>query len=560
MRTYILSGAAVVFCSSAAFVGGVFASPSLRGTARTDCVSSPVEEEVAAEGEPEAAVASGEDEVAAKPEPREPTDEDQWPYRNWVVEKETKGDRVYSKIRFLWIRPEPRETTTFLGYLSLGDSVRLKGGSPEKAFVKKANSTHCDAWYEIEPRGFVCINEDSASFDPDEQAVAMLRPEKADRLSPWPYDYGESVAGTPIYSIIPPKHSQRRNESALGRHLSHVRQARAVKTEEEKIAIDPMLEGVDVQLTGREPPTLLPLGPRGRTNKTQVVRGSTVGFVDTFDADGRSWLLSWDRGIIPRDRVKLYPKSQFHGVAINDEVKLPIAFFRDKQPRYRRTADGKGVEVVEGQFWDRQSWVMATEEQLEIDGKRYLVTKKDGLLASVDGVSLARRSHYIPPRIQDQAEGRRTWIDVSILGGWLVAYEYNKPVYATMVSPGRGGVPKHGVDPLETASTPVGRFRITGKFVTATMISNASKDIIHDEVMYTQNFSGPYALHGAYWHDAWGKPKSGGCVNLSPIDARRLFAWTDPQLPPSWHAVQLVTGYEGALAEYENATLVYLHK
>ena len=77
-------------------------------------------------------------------------------------------------------------------------------------------------------------------------------------------------------------------------------------------------------------------------------------------------------------------------------------------------------------------------EGLDLSGKRYLVTKENGLLASVDDVSLARRSHYIPPRIQNKEDGRRTWIDVSILGGWLVAYEYNKPVYATMVSPGRG--------------------------------------------------------------------------------------------------------------------------
>ena len=54
--------------------------------------------------------------------------------------------------------------------------------------------------------------------------------------------------------------------------------------------------------------------------------------------------------------------------------------------------------------------------------------------------------------------------------------------------------------------------------------------------------------------------KSGGCVNLAPIDARRLFAWTEPQLPAGWHSVQLVTGYENALSEYQRATLVYVHK
>jgi len=261
---------------------------------------------------------------------------------------------------------------------------------------------------------------------------------------------------------------------------------------------------------------------------------------------------------VPADRVMKYPKSPFHGVALNEKVRLPIAFFRSDRPKYRRTENGKVVKT--GESWPRQGWVQLTEQTIDFDDKRFLVTKDNGLLCDVDDISVARKSHYIPPRIEQMDKGRRTWIDVSVLNGWLVAYEYDKPVYATMVSPGRGGVPKHGVDPLETASTPVGRFRITGKFVTATMISNASKDIIHDEVMYTQNFTGPYALHGAYWHDEWGNKKSGGCVNLAPIDARRLFAWTEPELPPSWHAVQLVTGYENALEEYQRATLVYLHK
>jgi hypothetical protein len=35
---------------------------------------------------------------------------------------------------------------------------------------------------------------------------------------------------------------------------------------------------------------------------------------------------------------------------------------------------------------------------------------------------------------------------------------------------------------------------------------------------------------------------SGGCVNLPPIDSRRIFAWTDPPLPPGWHGVRWIPG------------------
>jgi len=110
---------------------------------------------------------------------------------------------------------------------------------------------------------------------------------------------------------------------------------------------------------------------------------------------------------------------------------------------------------------------------------------------------------------------------------------------------------------LETASTPAGDFAISGKFHTATMTSNYSDKVVHSEVPYTQNFSGPYALHVAYWHDDWGIGKSGGCVNLSPIDGMRLFAWTDPQLPPGWHGMRAI---KSDAAHYEAATIVSLHR
>ena len=35
------------------------------------------------------------------------------------------------------------------------------------------------------------------------------------------------------------------------------------------------------------------------------------------------------------------------------------------------------------------------------------------------------------------------------------------------------------------------------------------------------------AIHGAYWHDHFGEPWSHGCVNLSPEQAKILYAWAD---------------------------------
>jgi hypothetical protein len=66
----------------------------------------------------------------------------------------------------------------------------------------------------------------------------------------------------------------------------------------------------------------------------------------------------------------------------------------------------------------------------------------------------------------------------------------------------------------------------------------APHELIHSDVPWTQNFSGPHALHGAYWHNDWGELKSGGCINVSPIDGKWLYEFTEPAVPPDWHAVR----------------------
>jgi lipoprotein-anchoring transpeptidase ErfK/SrfK len=38
------------------------------------------------------------------------------------------------------------------------------------------------------------------------------------------------------------------------------------------------------------------------------------------------------------------------------------------------------------------------------------------------------------------------------------------------------------------------------------------------------------AFHAAYWHNDFGRPKSRGCINMRPEDAKWLFRWTQPQV------------------------------
>ncbi|MBW2454180.1 MAG: L,D-transpeptidase family protein [Deltaproteobacteria bacterium] len=471
---------------------------------------------------------------------------DAWPPR--PAPSDQTGDRIYSKVRHLWIRPAVH-SRAWLGYLSLGDSVRVKDGNAEQAYVTKGDSENCQKWYAVEPEGFACTGR-RATLDAQDEEIVELRRTRADPTSPWPYHYGESL-GVPVYNELPSKDAQGRREPGLEAYLDKVAQAQAAGSEEDRKAIDKRFFGMTFSATGKGPPKLLELGPGGRTLSTRVVRGSTIAYTDSFDLEGRPFLLTWDRGIAPLDKVRPYPESPFQGVILGGDHRLPIAFFRgEDRPQYRRT--GAGDFEPTGNHFKRLSWIELTGTTAKQDGETYEQTTKPDLWCARADAAIVRAVDEPPARIAQRDEGRRTWLDISILGGTLVAYENRRPVYATLISPGRGGIPRRGVPTLDTASTPTGQFPVVGKFLTATMVSGSISDLVHAEVQYTQNFDGPYALHGAYWHDRFGEKKSGGCVNLSPIDSMRIFAWTEPALPLGWHGLRTAT--------FGHKTLLQLHR
>ncbi|WP_437899763.1 L,D-transpeptidase family protein [Sorangium sp. So ce124] len=461
-----------------------------------------------------------------------------------------EGARIYSKARFAWISPGPYPTRGWSGYLGLGGSVALRGGSVEAA---RTPGEGCDAWYAIEPRGYVCAGA-SAAVDPNDPVVVALQPHAPRVDSPWPYDYAEST-GAPRYPQLPSAKEQRRAEWDLEEHLANIAKVRAAEGagEEAIREIDEALVGVDLKPTGVAAPALFPFGGLVREGRDRIVNGSTVAFTRAFDAQDRTWVVTSDQAYMPKDRLKPYPRSSFQGVWLKDGRSLPLAFFRKTdRPKYQRGAGGR-FEPTGASFARLASVGLTGRAELE-DGERFLETQEPGVYVRADDTVVIEAAKSSPLEGEaDPSSPPRKWIEVSVLGGWFVAYEELTPVFATLISPGRGGVPRQGIPAIETAATPTGRFRIDGKFVTATMVSSTNDKIVHSEVQFVQNFSGPHALHGAYWHDAWGEPKSGGCVNLSPIDAKQMFAWTDPPVPEGWHGLR-------ASRDAGRSTVVLIHR
>ena len=97
-----------------------------------------------------------------------------------------------------------------------------------------------------------------------------------------------------------------------------------------------------------------------------------------------------------------------------------------------------------------------------------------------------------------------------------------------------------GATPAPTApeSSSAATFRVREKHVAATMDGDTSGELYSiDDVPYILYFHASYAVHGAFWHEEFGRVRSHGCVNLSPPDAKRVFFWSDPPVPQGWHAV-----------------------
>ena len=267
-----------------------------------------------------------------------------------------------------------------------------------------------------------------------------------------------------------------------------------------------------------------------------VPESSVIAFTRAFEAFGRTFLLATDQTVVPADRVRAYARSSFHGVVLGDDVNLPLAWMRGSpKPKFVRMDDD--VRPLAALPWPVRSFVGLTGASVTLGTTRYLETRETN-----DGhpVFIAERDATVVSEAANLPAGLKPaqkWIAVSISQGTLVAYEGSRAVYTTLVSPGRGGIPTPGRDLVEASTTPLGRFTITFKDKAATMSPDFPDLPLHHwiaDVPFTQYFRPPFALHGAFWHERFGEPASGGCINLAPIDAEALFAWSDPQVPTEW--------------------------
>ncbi len=279
------------------------------------------------------------------------------------------------------------------------------------------------------------------------------------------------------------------------------------------------------------------------TADRELEAGWGVAVVEQRTVDEERWARTTKGTWIAMRDLVAARASSFHGEAIPDG-KLDVAWVLRDHANVWASPLSPAQKSPPRDVLPRFRLVRVLEEA----GGLVRIGEEQWMLAG----DLARPTLSRPPSELARPETR--WIDVELAAQTLVAYVGERPVYATIVSAGRGSTAstqqagREG-SPASTTITPRGVHRIWVKILGSDMSDLGRDDLdAHyslEEVPYVQFFDGAVALHGTYWHSDFGREHSHGCVNLAPQDARWLFEFTGPRVPTGWKAAYPTTMDEG---------------
>jgi len=261
----------------------------------------------------------------------------------------------------------------------------------------------------------------------------------------------------------------------------------------------------------------------------RVLEGSnTVRAAGATTIDGKRYWLTSKGDLIDASQIIQISPSSFKGVAIAEGAAMPGWIRGRKDP-------SKPVKTLARRELAPRTVVTIQEESA------------DGRFVRVNDTDWVPRGDVRMAALTTPPEGTgagEKWFDVDLDTQILVAYEGTRPVYATLVSTGKYG---HW--------TPTLISRVQAKHESTPMTSDKGDVYSVADVPWTMFYDGHYALHTSYWHNGFGGPRSHGCINLAPRDARLLYQWSSPDVPPGWTSVYGTEAHPGSLVRVHSAKL-----
>ncbi len=393
--------------------------------------------------------------------------------------------RIFAKRFVATVFAEPAIEAPRLGYLRAGTVVQ----SPDPAPVGVDGCP--GGWYTLTTGGYVCDGIHVTAFLGEK--LPELRGKQADLEDKLPYRYATVRQPTPEFQRLPT-----------------AAQREALNSVTDGGVPDPETASLSSSLVRR---ILQP--------------GFYVSLDRQFQKQGHTYWRTQHNGFVEAERLRGREGSDFAGVELGGRhPSLPLGYVRKRgAPMYRKSSRTT-LRTLAATGHRRTMLLVAAHEQ--VANVRY-VRSPDGRYVREQDVTVVE-TQPLPEGVKDDER----WIDINLTDQSLVAYEGHAPVFVTLVSTGRV---RHPEDPIESSRTPAGLYRIRAKHLTSTMDGGDEVEGPYslDDVPYVMYFHGAYAFHTAFWHDLFGRPKSHGCINLSPRDAKWLYNWAGPDIPATWH-------------------------
>ncbi len=492
------------------------------------CGDDAADERGAAAPQPEPAAAAPEPERAEEPPP-----------------PSGPPKRIFAKRFVVNVRTGPDAEAPRIGYLRAGAVLRATTAEP-------VGREGCrGGWYELTTGGFVCNGRDVIAFEGER--LPEVRSAQPDLEGKLPYQYGYSrTNNVPVYRRLPTDEEAAELEGYRipGREPAPAERPEAAASAEDagtEPAAARESEGVAEEPRDAGLPTLDSLMAQNGDSVLvrRMMRGFYVSLDREFRAGRRRYFRTQQNEYIPYHMLAMAGGSDFAGTPLRpDDWEIPVGWILSRRAlSYVRRDDGRV----------RRGPAPGYHHAFRITGQEAIrntdyVIGDDGHLYRDRDV----RQAVFSPRPEGVDEDDK-WIDVDLERQTLVAYEGDRPVFVTLVSTGR--IRREGVPDLDHR-TPTGTFRISAKHLATTMDGDNAFDGPYSiqDVPYVMYYEQAYALHMAFWHDAFGRPKSHGCVNLSPADAKWIFRWSEPALPDGWHGVYPTDAEPGTLLRIHGET------
>jgi hypothetical protein len=234
-----------------------------------------------------------------------------------------------------------------------------------------------------------------------------------------------------------------------------------------------------------------------------------VTYIDLERVDGKRYFMIAPGVWLPGDGVSPIATPTFQSLELTRTPKNDFGWVLFTAESKKKP--GFGQSDYTGQNYDRYDIVQIFDVR-QVSGFEWYQIGPDEW---VEGPKVARVTpNTVPP---DGVTNNR-WIEVNLQEQILSVYDQGRLVFAALVSTGLPG-----------AWTQPGLFQIYLKKEAETMSGAFTADrsdyYYLEDVPWTMYFDHARALHGTYWHNGYGVPRSRGCVNLSPGDAQWIYNW-----------------------------------